>query len=109
VTVSNANDLREQVARAIYSAARYDDMSGPFGFGWGHRWVATEVLSNEALDEAEQQCIDLADAALAVAEPAIRADERKRVIEELANSADAAIMAGVFGRMPLADWLLAQK
>lgn len=31
------------------------------------------------------------------------------VIEELANRADAAIMAGVFGRMPLADWLRSQK
>jgi hypothetical protein len=92
--MSDTNDLREQVARAIYSAARYDDMSGPFGFGWGHRWVATEVLSNEALDEAEQQCIDLADAAIAVADPLIRADERRKVIEELANSA---------------DWLRAQK
>jgi hypothetical protein len=34
---------------------------------------------------------------------------RAQVIEELANSADAAIMAGVFGRMPLADWLRSQK
>lgn len=85
------SDLREQVAVALAEALGpmdFDDNTGQFYY----------------------PCKDagtwpVADAALAVAKPIIRA----QVIAELANRADAAIMAGVFGRMPLADWLRAQE
>lgn len=73
------SDLREQVARAIYQPD-----TGHEG-DWNGESVGKKFHYRQ-----------IAAAAIAV------------VIEELANRADAAIMAGVFGRMPLADWLRAQ-
>jgi hypothetical protein len=79
------NDLREQVARAIYKT-----MSGgadPDAEGWES--YSAESIYSDSERHGKGAYTALADAALAVAEPAIRADERRRVIEELARKAEA--------------------
>jgi hypothetical protein len=91
---SMADDLREQVARAIRDAV-YDIVERNVD------WVAEAA----------------ADAALAVAEPIIRADERRKVIEELIAAAHEQgveyVCSGYASspeeQMDIADWLRAQQ
>jgi hypothetical protein len=97
--MTDTNDLREQVARAMHAQDFPDDP-------WDreHGFVRDDYRSS-------------ADAALAVAEPAIRADERRKVIEELiaaANEQGVEYVCSGYASSPeeqmdIANWLRAQK
>jgi hypothetical protein len=102
------NDLREQVARAIYKT-----MSGgadPDAEGWES--YSAESIYSDSERHGKGAYTALADAALAVATPIIRADERERLAQKVGSDAVYSFVTnehgGIVRTITVADWIRAQ-